>query len=166
MHKTCPLAICKAGDGCPLLSLGQVILSTSERSSVSGMGWLCNDGCLVWLLWQSRMNGGTNIALSIKQAGQLLRGEDRDTARILVLLTDGRVDSFQGKPIEGCATLSCHFGCCRVAQWWPALHRKLQILRCFTTLCDNVFVRLLMPALASRITFVGRMDHCMLGTAW
>ncbi len=43
------------------------------------------------------MNGGTNIALSIKQAGQLLKGEDPDAARIIVLLTDGRVDAFQGE---------------------------------------------------------------------
>ena len=56
---------------------------------------------MVWLRCQSRMNGGTNIALSIKQAGQLLRGEEPDTARVLVLLTDGRVDSFQGKPDHG-----------------------------------------------------------------
>ena len=42
------------------------------------------------------MNGGTNIALSIKQAGQLLKNEDPDAARIIVLLTDGRVDGFQG----------------------------------------------------------------------
>lgn len=46
---------------------------------------------------QVRMNGGTNIALSIKQAGQLLKGEDPDAARIIVLLTDGRVDAFQGE---------------------------------------------------------------------
>jgi Mg-chelatase subunit ChlD len=45
---------------------------------------------------QARMNGGTNIALSIKQAGQLLKHEDPDAARIIVLLTDGRVDGFQG----------------------------------------------------------------------
>ncbi len=45
------------------------------------------------------MNGGTNIALSIKQAGQLLKEEDPQAARIIVLLTDGRVDAFQGKPL-------------------------------------------------------------------
>lgn len=43
------------------------------------------------------MNGGTNIALAIKQAGQLLKSEDADASRIIVLLTDGRVDTFQGE---------------------------------------------------------------------
>lgn len=43
------------------------------------------------------MNGGTNIALAIKQAGQLLKTEDADASRIIVLLTDGRVDTFQGE---------------------------------------------------------------------
>ena len=42
------------------------------------------------------MNGGTNIALSLKQAGQLLRDEEPGAARVIVLLTDGRVDPFQG----------------------------------------------------------------------
>jgi hypothetical protein len=42
------------------------------------------------------MNGGTNIALSLKQAGQLLREEEPGAARVIVLLTDGRVDPFQG----------------------------------------------------------------------
>ena len=46
---------------------------------------------------QARMNGGTNIALSIKHAGQLLKNEDPEAARIIVLLTDGRVDAFQGE---------------------------------------------------------------------
>ena len=45
---------------------------------------------------QTRMNGGTNIALSLKQAGQLLREEDPRAARVIILLTDGRVDTFQG----------------------------------------------------------------------
>ena len=49
---------------------------------------------------QARMNGGTNIALSIQQAGQLLKDEDPQAARIIVLLTDGRVDAFQGKPLR------------------------------------------------------------------
>ena len=48
---------------------------------------------------QARMNGGTNIALSIKQAGQLLKDQDPEAARIIVLLTDGRVDAFQGEPL-------------------------------------------------------------------
>ncbi len=43
------------------------------------------------------MNGGTNIALAIKQAGQLLKSEDADASRVIILLTDGRVDTFQGK---------------------------------------------------------------------
>lgn len=52
---------------------------------------------------QSRMNGGTNIALAIKQAGSLLKSEDADAARIIVLLTDGRVDTFQGAALP-CST--------------------------------------------------------------
>ena len=52
--------------------------------------------CLACLC-QSRMNGGTNIALAIKQAGQLLKNEDADASRIIILLTDGRVDTFQGE---------------------------------------------------------------------
>ena len=53
------------------------------------------------------MNGGTNIALSIKQAGQLLKGEDADAARIIVLLTDGRVDAFQGQPLPPAHIVGC-----------------------------------------------------------
>ncbi len=48
------------------------------------------------------MNGGTNIALAIKQAGSLLKSEDADAARIIVLLTDGRVDTFQGAHLCPC----------------------------------------------------------------
>ena len=72
------------------------------------------------------MNGGTNIALSIKQAGQLLRGEDRDTARIVVLLTDGRVDSFQGVPWPGLAVH--HRGMVHAARWHNAggLHSEMR----------------------------------------
>ena len=53
------------------------------------------------------MNGGTNIALSIKQAGQLLKGEDADAARIIVLLTDGRVDAFQGQHLHPTEMSGC-----------------------------------------------------------
>ena len=57
------------------------------------------------------MNGGTNIALSIKQAGQLLKCEDADAARIIVLLTDGRVDAFQGQDLHLAQLTGCSFAC-------------------------------------------------------
>lgn len=67
------------------------------------------------------MNGGTNIALSLKQAGQLLREEEPGAARIIILLTDGRVDTFQGEmfpnlwaALSACRSLQqpCQGGCC------------------------------------------------------
>lgn len=42
-----------------------------------------------------RMNGGTNIALAVQKAGQLLKPLSPSTRRVLVLLTDGRIDSHQ-----------------------------------------------------------------------
>lgn len=45
-----------------------------------------------------RMAGGTNIALAIQRAGQLLKKNmAEDAHRVVVLLTDGRVDSYQAK---------------------------------------------------------------------
>lgn len=44
----------------------------------------------------SRMNGGTNIALALAKAGQLLKAHtEEEGARTVVILTDGRVDSYQ-----------------------------------------------------------------------
>lgn len=44
-----------------------------------------------------RMNGGTNISLAIQRAGQLLKPFSPSTRRVLVLLTDGRIDSHQAR---------------------------------------------------------------------
>lgn len=41
------------------------------------------------------MNGGTNIALAVQKAGQLLKPLGPRTRRVLALLTDGRIDSHQ-----------------------------------------------------------------------
>lgn len=49
----------------------------------------------VSLQMQHRMNGGTNISMAIVRAGQLLKPLPSTTARVLVLLTDGRIDSHQ-----------------------------------------------------------------------
>ena len=46
---------------------------------------------------QHRMNGGTNIALAVQKAGQLLKPLGPRTQRVLVLLTDGRIDSHQAR---------------------------------------------------------------------
>ncbi|KAK9829572.1 hypothetical protein WJX72_006550 [[Myrmecia] bisecta] len=45
----------------------------------------------------TRMNGGTNIAASIQAAGQLMKAMPANASRVIVLLTDGRVDPFQGR---------------------------------------------------------------------
>nr|GLC37737.1 hypothetical protein PLESTM_000643100 [Pleodorina starrii]GLC59299.1 hypothetical protein PLESTB_001471800 [Pleodorina starrii]GLC74502.1 hypothetical protein PLESTF_001519500 [Pleodorina starrii] len=43
-----------------------------------------------------RMNGGTNVAVAIQKAGQLLKRDAApDSMRHVILLTDGRVDSYQ-----------------------------------------------------------------------
>lgn len=49
------------------------------------------------LCLQHRMNGGTNISLAIQKAGQLLKPLGDECSRVLVLLTDGRVDSHQAR---------------------------------------------------------------------
>lgn len=41
------------------------------------------------------MNGGTNISLAVQRAGQLLKPMAPRMRRVLVLLTDGRIDSHQ-----------------------------------------------------------------------
>ena len=46
-------------------------------------------------LLQHRMNGGTNISLAVQKAGQLLKPMGENARRVLVLLTDGRVDQHQ-----------------------------------------------------------------------
>ena len=49
--------------------------------------------CCVYL--QVRMNGGTNIAAAVAKAGSLLKSEASTSRRVLVLLTDGRIDTYQ-----------------------------------------------------------------------
>lgn len=44
---------------------------------------------------QVRMNGGTNIAAAVAKAGSLLKAEPSSARRVLVLLTDGRIDTYQ-----------------------------------------------------------------------
>ena len=68
--------------GCPLhiLPAGAHWLPTSPPSP---------------FLPQNRINGGTNISLAIQKAGQLLKPLSVDTERVVVLLTDGRIDSHQ-----------------------------------------------------------------------
>lgn len=44
-----------------------------------------------------RMNGGTNIAAAVGKAGALLKPEPPAARRVLVLLTDGRIDSYQAR---------------------------------------------------------------------
>jgi hypothetical protein len=79
----------------------------------------------------ARMNGGTNIALAVQKAGQLLKPLGPDTHRVLVLLTDGRIDSHQvGQPEGECCSrgqrrlhcdmprASAHYACC-----WPSVWR-------------------------------------------
>jgi hypothetical protein len=54
------------------------------------------------------MNGGTNISLAVQKAGQLLKPLGEHARRVLVLLTDGRVDSHQASgagPDHGAACL-------------------------------------------------------------
>ena len=50
--------------------------------------------------WQVRMNGGTNIAAALSHAGKVLkRDAGADVAKVIVLITDGRVDGYQ---VWGC----------------------------------------------------------------
>ncbi|PRW34079.1 glycoside hydrolase isoform A [Chlorella sorokiniana] len=54
-----------------------------------------------------RMNGGTNIALAVQKAGQLLKPLGPRTQRVLVLLTDGRIDTHQSREAHDmCARLA------------------------------------------------------------
>jgi Mg-chelatase subunit ChlD len=63
-----------------------------------------------------RMNGGTNIALAVQKAGQLLKPLGPRTQRVLVLLTDGRIDTHQSREAHDmCARLAdeqARAGCC------------------------------------------------------
>ena len=43
------------------------------------------------------MNGGTNIAAAVQRAGQLLKAAPPECRRVLALLTDGRIDSYQAR---------------------------------------------------------------------
>lgn len=47
---------------------------------------------------QARMNGGTNLTLAVDTAGNLMRDKlPEGSPRTLILLTDGRVDHYQGE---------------------------------------------------------------------
>jgi Mg-chelatase subunit ChlD len=51
-----------------------------------------------------RMNGGTNMQCALQRAGQLLKSSaSADSARVVVLLTDGRVDNYQAKEARAMA---------------------------------------------------------------
>lgn len=46
------------------------------------------------------MNGGTNLALAVDTAGQMLRDNlPVGSPRTIIILTDGRIDYYQGKTI-------------------------------------------------------------------
>ncbi len=46
------------------------------------------------------MNGGTNVAVAVQKAGQLLKRDAApDAMRHVILLTDGRVDSYQAHEV-------------------------------------------------------------------
>lgn len=51
-----------------------------------------------------RMNGGTNIALAVQKAGQLFKGLGRATRRVIALLSDGRIDSYQAREAHDMAS--------------------------------------------------------------
>lgn len=59
---------------------------------------------------QYRMNGGTNISLAIQRAGQLLKPLPSSTRRVLVLLTDGRIDSHQVGGLRSVCGCGCGLG--------------------------------------------------------
>ena len=47
------------------------------------------------------MNGGTNVALAIQTASKhMLNSLPATGSRTLILLTDGRIDHYQGVPIQ------------------------------------------------------------------
>lgn len=86
---------------------GMNTLNTVWEPSVA----LCTPG-------QGRMNGGTNIALALGSAGQLLRdvSAQGDAARVLVLLTDGRLEYSQRAPPGRMAQAQCT-ACLRSFGW-------------------------------------------------
>lgn len=51
-----------------------------------------------------RMNGGTNIAAALAQAGSVLKAAGPCAARLVVLLTDGRVDGYQSREAKAMAS--------------------------------------------------------------
>ena len=54
------------------------------------------------------MNGGTNVAVALTKAGQLLKRDAApDAMRHVVLLTDGRVDSYQAHEVRARAKCVC-----------------------------------------------------------
>lgn len=63
-----------------------------------------------------RMNGGTNIAAAVRQSGQILRNHytqsnNNGAGNVVVLISDGRVDSFQGDEAALCAeSMANEFG--------------------------------------------------------
>lgn len=77
---------------------------------------------------QVRMNGGTNIAAALAQAGALLKARaGPGCGRLVVLLTDGRVDGYQSREAK------VRFAVCFVAAYAVAL--------CvFVTLCGAVLL--------------------------
>jgi hypothetical protein len=41
------------------------------------------------------MNGGTNIAIALSHAGKILKKSTPDAKKVVVLITDGRIDGYQ-----------------------------------------------------------------------
>lgn len=86
-------AVCKAHKDA---KLGVVQFSSEARVELAPQAWdRASFGELMSNM--GRMNGGTNFAIAIQKAGQLLKDVGPCTARILVMLTDGRVDPYQGR---------------------------------------------------------------------
>lgn len=80
----------------PRHKLAVVQFSSDSRVEV-GLGPLDQaafDGAIASM---KRINGGTNIAAAIAKAGSLLKAEPASARRVLVLLTDGRIDSYQAR---------------------------------------------------------------------
>lgn len=56
------------------------------------------------------MNGGTNLALAIEEAGKMMKEcLPEGSPRTLVLLSDGRVDHYQGLLYPNTAAASCSY---------------------------------------------------------
>ena len=50
---------------------------------------------------QVRLNGGTNISAALTHAGKMLKKSGSDVAKVIVLITDGRVDGYQARKGQG-----------------------------------------------------------------